>query len=106
MFLATAAYYVQAGIHQYQCSGWQKWPTYPSDTLLRAAPAHLRTLTDIHNNFLLINLQPTSRSPHGAFLIHIKTQIPSILRLDDVTTNINTFYQLISNTSVSSKNVA
>ena len=47
-----------------------KGPTYPSDTLLiRAAPAHLRTLTDIHNNFLLINLQHTSHSPHGAFLI-------------------------------------
>ena len=81
------------------------WPTYPSDTLLRAAPAHLRTLTDIHYNFLYINLQHTSRSPHGAFLIHTKTQISSILRLDDVTTNI-TFYQLISSTPVSSKNAA
>ena len=70
-----------------------KWPNYPSDSTISAAPAHLHTLTDIQYNFAGINLY-ISRSPHGAPPIHIETQIPRMLRLDYTTTNINTIYPL------------
>ena len=70
---------------------FQKWPNYPLDSTIRGTSAHLQILTDIHYNFAGINLIH-SRSPHGALPIHIETQIPRILWLNYITTNINIIY--------------
>ena len=79
-----------------------KWPTSPSDTLICAAPAHLRTPTDMHANFpYFIN---TFHILHTEHFQYMKITISNKLWLGDLTNINNTLYRLwIPNTSVSFK---
>ena len=81
-----------------------KWPTSPSDTLICAAPAHLRNPTDIHANFHRNYSEHISHSPHGALPIHLNINLNK-LWLGNLTNINNTLCRLqIPTTSVSFKN--